>query len=74
MAANGDHKPLPGIEATHGPLVFQIRLFADGHMEWTSPKSGNPMTDEIVLRGYLDKTRDAIIDACMKPGASLFGT
>jgi len=64
MSVNGDDKPvgpLPGIEAVHGPVVFQIRLFADGHLDWKAPNSPDPAMNEILFRGYFDKVRDTII-------------
>lgn len=51
---------LPGIEAVHGPLIFQIRLFADGHLDWRSPTGPDPVVNEIMFRGYFDKVHDAI--------------
>jgi hypothetical protein len=53
---------LPGIEAIHGPLVFQIRLFADGHLDFKLPNGPDPIQNEVLFRGWLDKCREAILD------------
>lgn len=65
MTVNGDQQtppgPLPGIEAVHGPVVFQVRLFADGHLDWKAPNSADPAMNEILFRGYFDKVRHTIL-------------
>jgi len=60
----------PDIEQQHGPVVFQIRLFADGHLDWKSPQSPDAAMNEILFRGYFDKVRDTIIAYMMSQGAS----
>lgn len=49
------------IESQHGPIVFQVRLFADGHLDWKAPNSPDPAMNEILFRGYFDKVRETII-------------
>jgi hypothetical protein len=44
--------------AAHGPVIFSVVVHADGTVRWTSPKTGDPMTDEILKRGWLDKVRE----------------
>jgi hypothetical protein len=63
-------RPLPGIEATHGPLVFQVRLFADGHLDWKAPQSQDLAMNEILFRGYFDKVRDTILEYLKSVGGS----
>lgn len=64
----GDEKVTPlrsvvsDIESQHGPIVFQIRLFADGHLDWKAPNSPDPAMNEILFRGYFDKVRETIIN------------
>lgn len=73
MSVNGDQperKPLSGIEATHGPVVFQIRLFSDGHLDWKTPNGPEASMNEILFRGYFDKCREAILEA-MRGGGRL---
>jgi len=61
-------RPAPAdIANEHGPLVFQIQLFADGHLAWKSPQGPDPAVNEILFRGYFDKVHDAILDH-MKSG------
>lgn len=61
-------RPAPvDIEAQHGPVVFQIRLYADGHLDWKSPQSADPTMNEILFRGYFDKARDAILHFMNNP-------
>lgn len=55
-------RPAPlDIANEHGPVVFEVRLFADGHLAWKSPQSADPAMNEILFRGYFDKVRDAIL-------------
>jgi hypothetical protein len=51
-------------------VVFEVRLFADGHLSWKSPQSADPAMNEILFRGYFDKVRDAIL-AHMTGGARI---
>jgi len=61
-------RPVPAdIEVQHGPVVFQIRLFADGHLDWKSPQSADPAMNEILFRGYFDKVREAILHFMTNP-------
>jgi hypothetical protein len=61
-------RPVPAdIEAQHGPVVFQIRLFADGHLDWKSPHSPDPAMNEILFRGYFDKVRETILHFMTNP-------
>jgi hypothetical protein len=64
-------RPAPlDIANEHGPVVFEVRLFADGHLSWKSPQSADPAMNEILFRGYFDKVRDAIL-AHMTGGARI---
>lgn len=77
MSVDGDGKdgkvtPLrsvpPEIANHHGPLVFQVRLFADGHLDWVTPVSPDPAINEIIFRGYFDKVRETIFDSLKATG------
>lgn len=52
---------LADIASEHGPIVFQVRLFADGHLDWKAPNSPDPAMNEILFRGYFDKVRETIL-------------
>lgn len=57
---NGEARPSLANDAVvqHGPIIFSVIVHADGTVRWTSPKTGDPMTDEILRRGWLDKVRE----------------
>lgn len=73
--SDGNHpmprRPLPGIEATHGSLIFQVRLFADGHLDWNAPQGPDPAMNEILFRGYFDKVRETILDFLKSGGSKI---
>lgn len=52
-------------------VVFRIVVMRDGSMSWKTPRSGDPMTDEILARGWLDKVRETILLAMMAPPSNL---
>jgi hypothetical protein len=57
---NGEATPSIANDAVdqHGPIIFSVVVYADGTVRWRSPQSGDPMTDEIIKRGWLDKVRE----------------
>lgn len=62
-------RPAPSdIASGHGPVVFQVRLFADGHLDWVTPVSQDPAINEIIFRGYFDKVRETIFDSLKATG------
>lgn len=74
MSVNGDGKVVPlgkpgaDIEQSHGPVVFSVRLHSDGHLDWTyTSPAADPMMSELVLRGTLDKVREAILQRATEP-------
>lgn len=61
----------PDIEQEHGPLVFQVRLFADGHLDWKAPHGPDPGMNEILFRGYFDKVRETILAFLTSAGSRI---
>ena len=60
MSVNGEGVPSIADDAVaqHGPIIFSVQVYADGTVRWRSPQTGDPMTDEILKRGWLDKVRE----------------
>lgn len=66
MSVNGGFDPRQAIEVNPKRVLFRILFTADGGLEWESVKTGDPMTDEIMLRGFFDKIREAVLDAAKR--------
>lgn len=53
-----DGAPSIANESAKGPVIFAVQVYASGAVTWQAPKTGDPMMDEIILRGWLDKVRE----------------
>ena len=61
--------PKQAIEVNDRQVAFQVTLYTDGYLDWKSPViEGDPSMSELVLRGMLDKTTEAIKDAIKRGG------
>ncbi|MCI0371224.1 MAG: hypothetical protein L0214_07545 [candidate division NC10 bacterium] len=49
------------MEREHGPVLIGLWVHADGTIRWRTPKTGDPQTDEILARGWLDKLREVVL-------------
>lgn len=53
--------------AAEEKVVFRIVIYADGTMDWKTPRTEDPLTNEILARGWLDKVRDTLLAAMSQP-------
>ena len=47
-------------------VVFSVTVYEDGRMEYTCQALGQPAVDELILRGWLDKVREGVLDAARR--------
>ncbi len=73
MPVNGGagFDPRQAIEVNPKQVLFRVLFTADGVLEWESVRTGDPQTDEILLRGYFDKIREAVLDAAKRGSSPL---
>ncbi len=57
-----------GADITSPPVAFRVTVYATGQMEWKMTPTGDAMTDELLLRGWLDKVRETILDRIRSGG------
>lgn len=48
-------------------VIFKIVVKSDGTMEWKTPRTGDPLMDEILARGWIDKARETLLQARQSP-------
>lgn len=48
-------------------VIFKIVVNSDGTMEWKTPRTGDPLMDEILARGWIDKARETLLQARQSP-------
>ena len=44
-------------------IAFRIVVYTDGTMDWKTPDAGDPLTNELLARGWFDKVRETILAA-----------
>lgn len=68
MSVGDERKPLSGADIAAPPITFQVTVYGTGQLNWKSPKTGDPAIDEMLLRGWLDKIRETILDQIKSGG------
>lgn len=48
-------------------IAFKVIVYLDGRMEWKGPDVGDPLTNELLVRGWLDKVRETLLQAHPPP-------
>ena len=56
------------MDSTEGKprIAFQVVVYENGQMEYTMQSLGQPAIDELILRGWLDKVREGVLEAAKK--------
>lgn len=44
-----------------GEIAFKVIVYVDGQMEFSMKSTGDAPTDELMLRGWLDKVRESVL-------------
>lgn len=44
-------------------IVFQVVVYENGQLEYTCQRTGQPAIDELILRGWLDKVREGVLES-----------
>lgn len=59
------------MEQDCGPVILGLWVHADGTIRWRMPRTGDPQTDEILARGWLDKLREVVLTPPQKSPLAL---
>lgn len=52
-------------------VAFRIVVYTDGTMDWKTPQTGDPLTNELLARGWMDKVRDVLLTIMKNPPSSI---
>lgn len=62
-----DRARQPKAQEVDPNIVFRVVVYADGTMDWKTQHTGDPLTDELLARGWFDKVRETVLEAMMRP-------
>jgi hypothetical protein len=52
-------------------VVFRLVVYTDGTMDWKTPHTADPLMNELLARGWLDKLREVVLAAMQQPPSKI---